>query len=205
MENLDIGQIAIIVIVVQIFDLVILLLTKTETILKILDRIKGLVGLDYRKRAKRADDEIRISKRHELVARDRVRHSFVTMALWRCKWTWNWSENLEPINIKGFCTGDAGFECSHPVYADYLEGIANSPNTRTIGITCSNPVTRLQNKGAADSIHNRTRHVVEVLKSVTKEDNSYDAFNTMISKAILSERDLRIAKEIRKLRLQFWR
>jgi len=205
MENLSFKHIAIGIILVEVLNLVIVLLTKTETILEVVERIKGVIRLDYKSRAKRSDDEVRISKKHAQVAKERVRHSFVTMEIWRCKWTWNWSESLEPINIKGFCLGDVGFECSHPVYAYYLEGIPSNPNARTISITCSNPVTQSTDEGVVTSIHNRHRHVVEVLKSVTKEDNSYDAFNVIISRSILSERDLRIAKVIKKLRLQFWR
>jgi hypothetical protein len=205
MDNLDFGNIAIGAVIVAVFNLAIVVLTKTETILKVVERIKRVVRLDYKGRAKRSTDEVRLFKRHAEVARERVRHSFVTMELWRCKWTWNWSENLEPINIKGFCLGDDLFECNHPVYPYYVpvDGALRHTEARTIGVTCSNPVTRLQTKGVADRIHNRTRHVFEVIREPAS--NSDNTFNTIISRSILSERDLRIANEIKKLRLQFWR
>jgi hypothetical protein len=81
MENLDIARIAIGAVLVEVFNLAIILLIKTETILKIVERIKGIVGLDYKSRAKRSEDDVRMSKKHAQVARERVRHAFVTMEL----------------------------------------------------------------------------------------------------------------------------
>jgi len=212
MNNLDFGNIAIGAIIVGFLNLVIVILIKTETILKYVERIKSVIRLDYRARAKRSEDEVRIFKKHEMVARERVRHSYITDTMWNCKWTWNWSDKLEPINIKGYCLGDKGkdfldrpisFECSHPVSAYYLfpqveEGKpAPSPsNFITLAILCSQDGCRP---------HRQQRAEFEILKSVTQEMNSEKAFEPIISKAIMSNRDVKIAQEIRKLRLQFWR
>jgi hypothetical protein len=124
MNNLDFGNIAIGALIVGFLNLVIVILIKTETILKYVERIKSVIRLDYKARAKRSDDEIRIFKKHELVARERVRHSYVSAIMWNCKWTWSWSDEFEPINIKGYCLGDRKYEpyegwltfkCDHPV------------------------------------------------------------------------------------------
>jgi len=97
MGNLSFGNIAIATVIIGVLDLLIVVLVRTETILKAVERIKGVIRLDYKSRAKRSDDEIRISKKHELVARERVRNSFISKELWNCRWTWNWSKDLEPI------------------------------------------------------------------------------------------------------------
>ena len=79
MENLHIGNIAIATVIIGILDLVIVMLVRTATILKAVERIKGIIRLDYKSRAKRSDDEIRISKKHELVTKERIRNSFIIM------------------------------------------------------------------------------------------------------------------------------
>jgi len=79
MENLHIGNIAITTVIIGILDLVIVMLVRTATILKAVERIKGIIRLDYKSRAKRSDDEIRISKKHELVTKERIRNSFIIM------------------------------------------------------------------------------------------------------------------------------
>ncbi len=211
MENLDFGNIAIATVIVGVLNLAIVVLTKTETILKIVERIKGVVGLDYRNRAKRSDDEIRISKKHAQVARERVRHSFITMELWNCRWTWNWSDSFEPINIKGYCLGDVGinsdnlrlfFRCNHPVEVFYLKpekdfyGREIKSGFRKFGIFCSQE---------GESPHKQMRAEFDVSKDIAENNQPEELFQPIILKRILSERDLRIAKEIKKLRLQFWR
>lgn len=169
-----------------------IMLTKTETILKVVERIKGVVGVNYKHRAKRSDDELKISKKHALVAKERVRHSFVTMELWGCKWT-NWSDNFQPINIKGYCSN-----CGHPVVGYYLippDDELEPPVARTLGITCSK----------TDALHEQVRAKLDILRNITKTKSSSAALDEVISNAIISECNLRIAKEIKKLRLQFWR
>jgi len=195
MENLSFKHIAIGIILVEVFNLVIVLLTKTETILKVVERIKGVIRLDYKSRAKRSDDEVRISKKHAQVARERVRHTFITVKLWNCKWAWNWSDSFELINIKGYCVGDKrtyiNFECNHPVSVDIFY---RRDNRNAVGIICAQ-------KGHPP--HNQIRAEFEL-----ESDDELDAdivFHSIISKAILSERDLKVANEIKKLRLQFWR
>jgi hypothetical protein len=212
MNNLDFGNIAVGAIIVGFLNLVIVILIKTETILKYVERVKSVIRLDYKSRAKRSDDEVRIFKKHELVARERVRHTYITDTIWNCKWTWNWSEKLEPINIKGYCVGDKGrdfldkpiyFECNHPVNPYYLfpkeeKGKAPPPpsNFTTLAIFCSQD---------GYHPHRQKRAEFEVAKSITQEVNSEQAFQPIISKTILSNRDVKIAREIWKLRLQFWR
>jgi hypothetical protein len=211
MENLDFGGIAAGAVIVGAFNLVIIMLTKTETILKVVERIKGVIRLDYRSRAKRSADELRIAKKHASVANERVRQSFVTMKLWRCRWTWNWSENFEPINIKGYCLGDVGLEyhiqnfysaCNHPVAAYYTKlkknvyGRVIEDAWKSVGVFCT--------KGGEIG-HEQQRAEFDVTNFVYENLTPDEAFEPMIAKAILSERDLRIANEIKKLRLQFWR
>ncbi len=202
MENLDFGNIAIGAVIVGVLNLAIVVLTKTETILKIIERIKGIVGLDYRNRAKRSDDELRIMKKHEQVARERVRHSFVTMERWDCNWNWNWSEDFEPINIKGYCIGDRWvnpelygtdkvFECSHPVSVDLYQ---RKGKPMLLCIVCSQ-----------EGVYPHRQFRAEFATDSTFAENPDEVFQPIISKAILSERDLRIAKEIKRLRGQFWR
>lgn len=182
MENLHIGNFAIATFIVGIFDLVIVMLVRTETILKAVERIKGIIKLDYKSRAKRSDDEIRISKKHELVARERIRNHFISMEIWGCKWTWNWSKELEPINIKGYCT-DTG--CYQPVEPYYMFPNLNNETAieedkktslRTLSVQCTSH--------GAVSFH-KTRANFDVLKSVALEKNSEEAFKEIISKAIL--------------------
>lgn len=212
MNDLDFSNIVVGAMIVGFLNLVIVILIKTETILKYVERIKSVIRLDYKSRAKRSDDEIRTYKKHELVARERVRHSYITDKMWNCKWTWNWSENLEPINIKGYCLGDrkknifneiVSFECNHPVHPYYLfpkEGKDEDPslpsNFITLAVFCSQD---------GHPPHRKLRADFEVLRSITQEVNSDQAFQSIISKAILSNRDVKIAGEIRKLRFKFWR
>ena len=130
MDNLSFENIAIGTVIVGILNLIIVILVKTETILKYIEKVKGVIGLDYKDRAKRSDDELRITKKHLLVAKDRVRHSFIRMKKWNCSWVWNWSEEFEPINIKGYCLGDKfqitidkiimPYSCNHPIDSFYF-------------------------------------------------------------------------------------
>jgi hypothetical protein len=194
MDNLNIGHIAAAVVIVEFFNLAIILLTKTETILKIVERIKKVVGLDYKSRAKRSDEEIKIAKRHSQVARERVRHSFISVKLWGCNWFWNWSDDLEPINIKGFCS-----TCNYPVDVYYYYPDNESPEAkfRSIGIACSSPEN--------SEMHNQLRSQFEVAKPLTLTHSSGELFQPFITKAIISERDTLIANQIDELRKQFWR
>ena len=106
MNNLDFSGIAIGATIVALLNLIIIVLVKTETILKYVERIKGVIKLDYRSRAKRIDDEIRLLKKYEAVAKERVRRSFVSFEKWNCRWTWNWSEDFEPTNLNGHFIGN---------------------------------------------------------------------------------------------------
>lgn len=212
MDNLSFENIAIGAGIVGVLNLIIVTLVKTETILKYVEKIKGVIGLDYKDRAKRSDDELRISKKHSLVARERVRNSFITMDKWRCKWVWNWDDDLHPINIKGYCTGDTytdlgystTFKCDHPVEPYYyfpIEETNESDDTkkhfRRLGITCLNDTKHY--------IHISIRESFDILRTISENYNSAEAFEPIITKAIIAERDSLIAKEIKILRNQFWR
>ena len=100
MDNLSYENIAVGAVIVGVLNLIIIVLVRTETILKVVERIKGIIKLDYKSRAKRSDDEVRISKKHVSVAKERIRHSFIAMEKWDCKWVWNWSSELKPM--RGF-------------------------------------------------------------------------------------------------------
>lgn len=199
--DIGFGNIAIATVIVGFLNLVMVVLTKTETILKIVERIKGVIRLDYKSRAKRSDDEKRILQKHAQVARERIRHTFITMEKWKCKWTWNWSENFEPINIRGYCTGNDGtdynYECDQPVY-----GYISYPEEKDkkflayVVISCTND---------SQDVHRWFRADFEVFASDVGDRSAEDVLNEIVSRAILSERELRITKEIKKLRLQFWR
>jgi len=205
MENLTFGNIAVATVIVAFLDLVIVVLVRTETILKAIERIKGVIRLDYKNRAKRSDDEIRISKKHELVAKERVRSAFIAMTLWDCKWTWNWSKDFEPINIKGFCLGKevraTKLDCNYPVKPFYVvspedktTALINESNFKTLVLRCSNNTNKLHTLNKAE------------FEMPTKSNGSADiAFNELISNSILSERDLRITKEMKKINWQFWK
>lgn len=200
MDNLDFGNIAIATVIIGFLNLVIVVLTKTETILKIVERIKGVVGFDYKGRAKKSADEIRMMKRRSEEARERVRHSFIHMKKWGCIWTWNWSEDLVPINIKGFCTGKRAYSsnaCNYLVYGYYhFPDKSENSNLATIGISCTNN-ERLS--------HRPIRAEFEVFMMETEGKTAEEALNAILSKTILAERDFVIAEEIKKLQKKFWR
>ena len=101
MDNLDFGNIAIGVSIVGVLNLLIVILVKTETILNSIERIKSIIRVDYKTRVKRSDDELRLLKRYEQIARERIQKTFVSFSAYGCRWTWNWTADLEPQNIKG--------------------------------------------------------------------------------------------------------
>lgn len=214
MENLQIGNIAIATVIIGVLDLIIVILVRTETILKAVERIKRVIKLDYKSRAKRSDDEIKLSKKYAQVARERVRNSFVSMVLWNTKWTWNWSDDLQPINIIGFCIGDVGrnflgnmeeFYCEHPVTFIYYQKSHNLPNSDVplVGITCSNPSEQPIDAKLTVNIHQKVRHTFEVKHEVYHNKSAEEAFHEIISKAIISQRDKNILQEITTIKKQF--
>jgi hypothetical protein len=90
-DSLDFGNIAIGASIVGLLNLLIVVLVKTETILKSVERIKASIRLDYRARVKRSDDESRLFKRYEDIARERIRRTFVSFSRYGCQWTWDWT------------------------------------------------------------------------------------------------------------------
>lgn len=201
---MDFSNIAVGATIVGILDLLIVVLVKTETILKYVEKIKQPLRLDYRSRAKRADDEIRILGKHKALARERVRHTFISMRLWHSQWIWDWSDDLEPIDIKGYCTGweDSNgttlLECGHPVFIAFAQGPADElQGFEHVGIYCS--------RGEDDTLHRRGRDYFEVPTPDEKTFTASEIVEELLRKAIIAERDLRIAAEVRKLGLQFWR
>src|SRR3972149_1412191 len=203
MNNLDFSGIAIGATIVALLNLIIVVLVKTETILKYIERIKGALRLDYRSRAKRIDDEIRLLKKYEAVAKERVRRSFVSVEKWDCKWTWNWSDEYEPVNITGHCVGNKSdisgktFECNHPVQSFFLEQTSDEKERgmARVALLCSQE---------GDYPHKQLRAEFAVRASVWVNHSAKEAFESFIRKAIDAERDIRIAREIRFLRWQFW-
>jgi hypothetical protein len=212
MDNFDYSNIAIGAVIVGLLNLLIVVLIKTETILKYVEKIKAIIRLDYKSRAKRSDEEIKILKKHELVAREKVRHSYVTDNIWGCKWIWNWSANLEPINIRGYCLGDKKqdildrweiFECNHPVDAYFLlpqvqEEHENALSSKFIklAILCSQD---------GHYPHRQKRAEFDVLKTETQDSTAWEVFEPIIIKKILGKRDVKIVQEMRKLKLKFWK
>jgi len=84
------------------------------------------------------------------IAEERIRTEFSSMKLWGCKWVWNWSSEFEPVNIRGFCTGDDNplkilikdMRCDYPVdvkvmkrYGEHIAGVND------IGLVCTRSET----------------------------------------------------------------
>ena len=96
-------------------------------------------------------------------------------------------------------------ECTHPVNPYYIfpnqdneDAIKEEQksNIRILSVMCSND---------SHLYHNSKRVNFELLKSIASTINSDDAFKDIISKSILTARDLRIAKEITNVNKQFWK
>lgn len=203
MDNLSFENIAIGATIVGILNLIIVVLIKTENILIYIEKIKGILRINYRSRIKRADEEIKLLKKYNTIARERVKHQFIVMDKWDCTWSWNWSDDLDPINIKANCsgniskTGNYTYYCSHPVQPAFLE-IESQKDTNkiTLGIYCT------QN---GEYPHEKFRASFDVWRSEVAGLSAEQAVENIITKAILTKRDLLIASETSKLRKQFWR
>jgi hypothetical protein len=204
MNNLDYSGIAIGATIVALLNLIIVVLVKTETIIKYVERIKGALKLDYRSRAKRIDDEIRLLKKYETIAKERVRKSFVTGVQWNCNWTWNWNDDFEPVNVRGYCIGNASdgifesFDCDHPVQAYF---VVQTPEEKKrgfarVGIYCSQ---------VGILPHKQLRAHFEIDDAIHQELPAESIIGDLIKKAIITDRDTKIAHEIKVLRRQFWR
>jgi hypothetical protein len=125
--------------------------------------------------------------------------------LWECDWVWSWSENFEPINIRGFCTGNTGrksgdsytYECNHPVSFSFAKG----PDKQLyglvyVGIYCT--------RGEGSWPHGENRAYFEVPANDDDSDPEKIILEHVV-KAIKSEKDQKVAREVNKLRWQFWR
>lgn len=128
----------------------------------------------------------------------------MTFEKWDCKWTWNWSESFEPVNITGYCIGnksevsDLKFQCNHPVQSYYL---VQSPEDKKRAFV--DLVVLCGQEGHLP--HKQMRAKFEIAESAIVNLSAKEAFETLLQKAIDSERDIRVAHEIRFLRRQFWR
>ena len=205
MDNLDIKNIAFGASLVALLDLIIIVLVKTETILKYIERIKEVFRLDYRSRAKRIDDEKRLLKKYQAVAQERIRLTFTSTELWDCEWVWSWSDNFEPENIRGFCTGNIdqkdgasySFECNHPVNFGFAKGPEDKAYAYVyVGIYCS--------YGSGIWPHKESRAYFEI----PTDNENIDPEKLIIERvktAINSEKDKKVVREINKLRWQFWK
>jgi hypothetical protein len=192
MNNLDFGSIAIGAVIVAFLNLLIVVLAKTETLLKSVERIKQIIRLDYRARIKRSDEEIKLLKKYSNIAATRTRFTFCSFSRFGCVWTWEWAPDKdEPINIKAEC----GY-CDQPIYVHFAKGPENHLSTLSyVGIYCSSKCD--------DEYHRKNRAYFEVSSSI--KGNAEAIVNYLVKEAILSEQTTRIAKVIKSLRRQFWR
>jgi hypothetical protein len=206
MNNFDFGNMALGAAIVGFLDLIIVILVKTETILTSVEKIKSILKLDYRSRAKRNEDEVKLLKKYNSVAQERVRQTFTSINLWDCNWTWNWNQNFMPVEIRGFCTGNKGYnvnmeftfyECNHPVYPAFAAGPEKRLNGYTyLGIYCTDEGVKP---------HKQSRAYFEVPIERKKQTSPQEICIDFLEKAIMTERDKRIAQEIKKMQWQFWR
>jgi hypothetical protein len=191
MEYLHVGNIAIATVIVGILDLVIVMLVRTETIVKAIERVKEIIKVDYKSRAKRSNDELRLLKKHEQIARERVRKTFISFTQYGCKWTWEWATELDPKQIIGRCAN-----CGQPVYSHYARGPAKKSERLDeltyVGLYCSG--------GKESECGNRA-----YFESKTGSIPPNEIVDRILQETIISERAKRVAKEIKKLRFQFWR
>ena len=117
--------------------------------------------------------------------------------------------NPLPINIKGYCSGDNKAssvldrrfnQCNHPVEAAYYFSYNEDGTPPEDIYLCIHCISDNH-----DTNHTKIRARFEVPYSYFDEIPSHKAFEIIIVDAILAERDLKVSKEIKKLRLQFWR
>lgn len=166
-----------------------------------------LLSIGYRSRAKRGNDEVRLLGRYERIAKERMQSSFVSMVLWNCRWTWDWSDDLEPTNIQGHCLGRKGlrelidrkFDCNYPVRGAIIKHSGKQiAGINDVGIVCI--------RGKSPH-HESLRAVFQDVRisGMASPDEVNNAIETEVKKAIINERNLKITREIRKLRLQPWR
>ncbi|MBM3182040.1 MAG: hypothetical protein FJZ86_17095 [Chloroflexi bacterium] len=168
---------------------------------------KLLSGLSYRSRSKRNYDEVRLLQKYETIAKERVRNSLVSMNLWNCKWTWEWSNDLDPTNIQGHCLGRSGtwglinnrYVCDYPVRG----GLVKHSGTPIAGI---NDVGIICTRGKSH-YHEPLRAVFQDVRisGMASFEEINDVVKNEIKKAIIKRRNQLIAHEIRKLRFQPWR
>ncbi len=193
MGNLDFGNIAIGASIVGLLNLLTVILVKTETILKLVERIKAIIRLDYKARAKRNDDEFRLLGKYEQVSHVRIQKTFVSFFEYGCRWTWDWNSSFEPQNIKGRCAA-----CGQPIYAHFAKGPKKKKDRLStliyVGVYCSSEKKECTN-----------RAYFNVLESENNNLSADEIVNKIIYNTILSERTKRISNEVQKLRWQFWR
>jgi len=168
---------------------------------------KLLSEFSYSSRSKRNYNEERLLQKYELLAKERVRNSLVSINLWNCKWTWEWSNNLDPTNIQGHCLGtsrihrlfDKRYVCDYPVRGELVKHSGKPiAGINDVGIICAR---------GKNQYHDPFRAVFQDVRISGMA--SYEEINTIVSnevkKAIIEKRNQLIAHEINKLRFQPWR
>jgi hypothetical protein len=168
---------------------------------------KLLSAFSYSSRSKRSLDEKRLLPKYELLAKERVRNSLTSMKLWNCTWTWEWSNNLDPENIQGHCSGGRSirgllnkrYACDYPVRGGLVKHSGKPiAGLNDIGIIC----TREKNQ-----YHDPLRAVFRDVRISGMA--SYEEINAVVSnevkKAIIEKRNQLIIYEIKKMRFQPWR
>jgi|GEM_PF-1355578 len=129
--------------------------------------------------------------------RDRMKSQFCSLNLWNCKWTWDWTEKLEPINIQGYCTGENNplrlfikeMRCNYPVEirrtkvsGEHIAGISD------LEIVC---------RREKDPYHEPIRATFKniLIPEVSSQDEINAKIASELEKIIIRERDRRIPHE----------
>ena len=176
-------------------------------ILLLLSGLFALIAVACREAVERVetanDEVIDDSGILEMMAKERVRLAFRSMKLWKCKWVWNWSPNLEPTDIRGYCAGGDGilklisrkFRCDYPVegkiirrYGEQIAGVND------VGIVC---------RKEKSAYHNPLRAVFRDVRisGMASRAEINSVIQGELKKVINQERDRRIRWEMKKLRL----
>jgi hypothetical protein len=134
-------------------------------------------------------------KRYESIAKERIRHTFISFNKYGCVWTWDWTSRLEPKKIRGSCEF-----CGQPIYSYFAKGpIKKSErpeDVEYVGIYCSSG-----NKYECGV----SRAYFEITTPQNANSTPEEIMQHLIGEEIISERSRRTAKEIKILRWQFWR
>jgi hypothetical protein len=140
------------------------------------------------------------------LARKRVQANFNSLILWNTKWTWNWSSELEPTNIRGYCTGESNplkivareMHCNYPVEIKKRKRLGEQMlGINDVAIVCTR---------AEEMYHEPVRAVFRDIKipEMASSQEIEGIILPEIKESILRERDKRIGREIKLLQLWSW-